>query len=56
MCVERVCESCAGEDDDLVLVRTVHDDGPAPGGTEGTELWCFGCRADQAHNPVEEQA
>jgi hypothetical protein len=50
--VTRVCERCAGEDDDLVLVRPgATSDGDADG-----ELWCFDCRSTTAHVEVDEQA
>jgi hypothetical protein len=50
--VDRVCERCAGEDDDLVLVRA-----PVPGGetADGAgELWCFDCRSSAEHVAVDE--
>lgn len=52
-----MCESCAGQEDDLVLVRhVVRDEGSPAVGAERTELWCFACRAEQTHEPIEEQA
>ena len=54
--MERVCERCAGEDEELVLVRRP----PAtavPGAGAGappTELWCFDCRTEHAHEVVDE--
>ena len=57
--MERVCERCASEDDDLVLVRA-----PAAGATPaatagaeagaGTELWCFECRSSADHATVDD--
>ena len=50
--VERVCERCAGEDDDLVLVRpraeTPAEEPGAP------ELWCFDCRSTVDHVAPED--
>lgn len=56
--MERVCESCASQGDDLVLVRRVVEEDASPAGGSGridrTELWCFDCRAEHAHDRVEE--
>lgn len=58
--MERVCEGCAGEDDDLVLVRRLY---PGAGGQEGpgtapgsetAELWCFSCRSQYPHEVAED--
>lgn len=56
--MERVCEGCAREDDDLVLVRRLY---PAPGGAQAAaaddsapELWCFSCRSLYPHVVEEE--
>ena len=52
----RVCERCAGDDDDLVLVRP--GDAPGPGASAGTadgELWCFECRSTAAHVEVDDR-
>jgi len=50
--VERVCERCAGEDDDLVLVRApAATAGDVPG---GPELWCFECRSTADHVALDE--
>jgi len=57
--VERVCENCAGEDDDLVVVHRLYvvpDSWDSPGSTtrvEETELWCFSCRSLYPHEPGE---
>ena len=52
--MERVCESCGGEDEELVLVRGASTDGTAE--REPTELWCFTCRAERAHEVVDDRA
>jgi hypothetical protein len=58
--VERVCENCAREDDDLVTVRRVYvtpDTWETPGSARvepSVELWCFSCRSQYPHEPVEE--
>ncbi|HVM02684.1 MAG TPA: hypothetical protein VM263_08435 [Acidimicrobiales bacterium] len=51
--MERVCERCAGDDDDLELVRSPGQNGAAGTGAEG-ELWCFECRAAADHVPLDE--
>lgn len=60
--MERVCENCARDDDDLVLVRRVYVvpetwDTPGSSSTvnEG-ELWCFSCRSLYPHEVVEAEA
>ena len=58
--VERVCENCAREDEDLVLVNRVYVvpetwDTPGSSTTMGdAELWCFSCRSMYPHEVVEE--
>jgi hypothetical protein len=47
--VERVCESCGGEDDDLVAVRPLGSDA----GDNRIELWCPNCRARLDHEPAD---
>ncbi|MDQ6909266.1 MAG: hypothetical protein M3Z84_00535 [Actinomycetota bacterium] len=42
--MDRVCESCASEDDDLVAVWP--DEPPVP----NPELWCAACRAERQHD------
>jgi hypothetical protein len=57
---ERVCENCAREDDELLLVRRVYLtpetwDTPASSRTEpGSELWCFSCRSLYPHEVAED--
>jgi hypothetical protein len=65
--MERVCENCAREDDDLVVVRRLYvvpnewsasdpaaEDGPGSvTRVEETELWCFSCRSQYPHEVVE---
>lgn len=51
--MERVCERCASEDDDLVLVRSPAADAASADGA-GTELWCFDCRSSADHVAAEE--
>jgi hypothetical protein len=57
--VERVCENCAGEDDELIAVHRLYvvpESWDNPGSTtriEETELWCFSCRSLYPHEPVE---
>jgi hypothetical protein len=55
---ERVCENCAHEDDELVLVRRVYVV-PATWDAEGSEtvvaepeLWCVSCRSQYPHDLV----
>jgi hypothetical protein len=61
--MERVCENCAREDDDLVLVKRVYmepeswDRAASSTTLPDTELWCFSCRSLYPHEvdePVEE--
>jgi hypothetical protein len=57
--VERVCENCAGEDDELVAVHRLYvvpESWDTPGSTtrvEEIELWCFSCRSLYPHEPAE---
>ena len=58
--MERVCENCARDDDDLVVVRRLYVvPGEWPGEetsvtrVEETELWCFSCRSQYPHEVVE---
>jgi hypothetical protein len=57
--MERVCENCAREDDDLMLVHRLYVTPEAwdtPGSTtrvDETELWCFSCRSQYPHEAVE---
>jgi hypothetical protein len=58
--MERVCENCARGDDDLATVHRVYVtpetwDTPGSSRTElAVELWCFSCRSQYPHEPVDE--
>lgn len=59
---ERVCESCAREDDDLVAVRRMYVT-PESWDTERkektldeVEVWCFPCRSMYPHELAEPEA
>ena len=58
--MDRICENCAREDDDLIVVRRMYVvpeswDTPASSTTlEETELWCFSCRSQYPHEPAED--
>jgi len=53
--VDRICENCAREDDELVVIHHMYVvpeswDTPASSTTlEETELWCFSCRSQYPH-------
>ena len=53
--MECVCENCAGEDDDLVLVHRLYvvpeswDRAGSTTRVDQTELWCFSCRSLYPH-------
>ena len=57
--MERVCESCAREDDDLVGVHRVYvvpeawDTAASSTTQPDVEVWCFSCRSMYPHEPVE---
>ena len=57
--MERVCESCAREDDDLSTVRRVYvtpESWDTPGSStrvEEPELWCFSCRSIYPHEVAD---
>ena len=57
--MERVCENCAGEDDELALVRrtyVVPESWDTPGSATtmpDTELWCWSCRSQYPHEPAD---
>ena len=59
--MEVVCENCAREDDELVLVRRVYvtpESWDTPGSSRtqpGAELWCFSCRTQYPHEPADEE-
>ncbi len=58
--MERVCENCAGEDDDLVAVHRLYvvpdswDQAAATTRVEVPELWCFACRSMYPHEVAED--
>ena len=58
--MDRVCESCAREDDDLVAVRRVYvtpESWDTPGSARtmpDVEVWCFSCRSQYPHEPLED--
>jgi len=60
--VDRVCENCAREDDDLVLVNRVYvvpESWDTPGSSTtmpDAELWCFSCRSLYPHEAVDAEA
>ena len=55
----RACESCAREDDDLVVVHRLYvvpESWDTPGSVskvESTELWCFSCRSMYPHQEAD---
>lgn len=57
--MERVCENCAREDDDLVLVNRTYvvperwDTAASTTTMPEGELWCFSCRSMYPHQVVE---
>lgn len=57
--VEHVCENCARDDDDLVLVNRIYvvpESWDTPGSSTtmtDAELWCFSCRSMYPHQVVE---
>ena len=57
--MERVCENCAREDDDLSAVRRVYvtpESWDTPGSSKtaaDVELWCFSCRSQYPHEAAE---
>ena len=58
--MERVCENCARPDDDLATVHRVYvtpeswDTPSSYSVEEAVELWCFSCRSQYPHEPVDE--
>jgi hypothetical protein len=56
----RVCENCAREDDDLVIVNRVYvvpEAWDTPGSSsrqDEAELWCFACRSMYPHDVAED--
>jgi hypothetical protein len=59
--MERVCENCAREDDDLVVVHRLYvipEDWDRPRSVsrvDEAELWCFSCRSMYPHEIVDEE-
>lgn len=59
--MDRICENCAREDDDLVLVHRMYvvpEAWDTPGSSttlDDTELWCFSCRSQYPHEPAEDE-
>lgn len=57
--MERVCENCAREDDELTLVRRIYvvpeswDTSGSSTTLEQEELWCFSCRSVYPHETVD---
>jgi hypothetical protein len=57
--VERACENCAGDGDELMLVRRVYvvpESWDTPGSSstvDEAELWCFSCRSQYPHEPAD---
>lgn len=57
--MERVCENCAREDDDLVVVKRIYveperwDRAGSSTTLPDTELWCFSCRSLYPHEVDE---
>jgi hypothetical protein len=57
--MERVCENCAREDDELVLVNRVYvvpESWDTPGSAtrmDEAELWCYSCRSLYPHEEVD---
>jgi hypothetical protein len=55
-----VCENCARDDDDLVLVNRVYvvpeswDAAASSTKMNDAELWCFSCRSMYPHQVVDE--
>ncbi|HEX5265228.1 MAG TPA: hypothetical protein VFW24_00490 [Acidimicrobiales bacterium] len=57
--MDRVCENCGGEDDELVVVRRIYlvpEAWDTPGSrttVDQDELWCFSCRSLYPHEVVD---
>lgn len=57
--MERVCENCAGEDDDLVVVQRLYvvpetwDQAGSTVRVPTDELWCFSCRSIYPHEVAQ---
>ena len=59
--MDRICENCAREDDELVLVHRIYVvpeswDTPASSTTlDERELWCFSCRSQYPHDVADDE-
>ena len=57
--MDRVCENCAREDDDLVVVHRLYvvpeswDTAGSVTRVDETEAWCFSCRSMYPHELTE---
>ena len=57
--MERVCENCAREDDDLAAVHRVYvtpeawDTPPSRTRLDEVEVWCFSCRSQYPHEAAD---
>lgn len=57
--MERVCENCAREDDDMAMVNRVYvvpeswDTAASTTRMTDAELWCYSCRSIYPHEAVE---
>lgn len=60
--MDRVCENCAREDDDLVVVHRLYvvpeswDTAGSVTRVDDAELWCFSCRSLYPHELTEADA
>lgn len=60
--MDRVCENCAREDDDLVVVHRLYvvpeswDQAGSVTRVDESELWCFSCRSLYPHEVAEADA
>lgn len=60
--VDRVCENCAREDDDLAVVHRLYvvpeswDTAGSVTRVDESELWCFSCRSMYPHEAIETDA
>jgi hypothetical protein len=58
--MERICENCARDDDDMATVHRVYLipetwDTPGSSRTEAAiELWCFSCRSQYPHELADD--
>ena len=58
--MDLVCDNCAREDDELIVVHRLYvvpESWDTPGSTTrvaDTELWCFSCRSMYPHELAEQ--